>query len=346
MRRKKKDTRNLSEDAQEALRLRAVKAVLTGKTQREVARAFGVTECIVSIWMKIYATQGLEGLRKKKRGPKVSRSALKGWQAAAICKIIRDRHPEQMKLPFALWTSRSIRDLVRRKFGIVLARRTIRRYLQRWGYTPQKPKRIAYEKNDAAVRKWKNKQYPAIRELAKKERARIYWADEMGIRSDHQAGRSYSPKGVTPTRLGTGKRFSCNMISGITNRGDLSFMVFKGRFVNKVFIAFMERLLKEAKGRKVFLIVDGHPVHKSVAVRKWVEEHSKHIRLYFLPSYSPELNPDECVNNDVKANAVGTQVIKNRRAMIRKVREYLKKRKKDPEQVKRYFNDPDVRYAA
>ena len=340
------DARKLTPDAQEALRVRAVKAVCGGMAQRAAAKAFGVSEVIVSKWMALYDAYGLKGLRKNKRGPKTSRAVLQGWQAATICNIIRDRHPEQMKLPFALWTSRSIRDLIRRKFGIVLARRSVRRYMKRWGFTPQKPKRIAYEKSNTAVERWKRKQYPAIRALAKKEKARIYWVDEMGLRSDHQAGRSYSPKGVTPTRLGTGKRFSCNMISAITNRGDLSFMVFKGRFNNPLFISFMERLLKEAKGRKVFLIVDGHPVHRSKVVRQWVEERSDKIRLYFLPSYSPELNPDECLNNDVKTNAVGTQIIKDRNALVRKVRNFLKKRKSDPEQVKKYFHEPDVRYAA
>lgn len=336
----------MTPDAQEALRVRAVKAVCGGMAQRAAAKTFGVSEVIVSKWMALYGACGLKGLRKNKRGPKMSRAALQGWQAAVICNIIRDRHPEQMKLPFALWTSRSIRDLIRRKFGIVLARRTVRRYLRRWGFTPQKPRRIAYEKDSAAVRRWKSRRYPAIRALARREKARIYWADEMGIRSDHQAGRSYSPKGVTPTRLGTGKRFSCNMISALTNRGDLSFMVFKGRFNARVFISFMERLLREAKGRKVFLIVDGHPAHRSAAARKWVSACAERIRLYYLPSYSPELNPDECVNNDVKANAVGTQSLKNRRAMMDRVRNYLKRRKADPKQVKRYFHEPDVRYAA
>jgi len=343
---KKHDARKLTQDAQEALRIRAVKAICRGMSQREASKAFGVGEVIVSRWMAIYDTYGLKGLRKNKRGPKVSRAILQGWQAAAICNIIRDRHPEQMKLPFALWTSRSIRELIRKKYGIILSRRSVRRYMQRWGFTPQKPKRIAYEKNNAAVERWKRKEYLAIRALAKKERALVYWADEMGLRSDHQTGRSYSPKGVTPTRLGTGKRFSCNMISALTNRGDLSFMVFKSKFTAPVFISFMERLLKEAKGRKVFLIVDGHPVHRSKVVRQWIEGRSGKIRMYFLPSYSPELNPDECVNNDVKANAVGTQLLKSREAMASKVRNYLKKRKNDREQVKKYFHEPDVRYAA
>jgi len=340
------DARHLSPDAQETLRIRAVKAVIKGMPQKAAATAFGVTPCIISRWMAKYRLDGWKGLQKKKRGPKDSAGLLCGWQAAAICNIIRDRHPEQMHLPFALWTSRSIRLLIKKKFNITLSARSVRRYLKRWGYTPQKPKRVAYEKDPKAVEQWKRKQYPAIRALAKKEKARIYWADEMGLRSDHQAGRSYSPKGVTPTRLGTGRRFGCNMISALTNRGDFSFMIFKGRFTDHIFLAFMTRLIREAKGRKIFLIVDGHPAHRSRAVHQWVEEQTRKIRLYYLPSYSPELNPDECVNNDVKANAVGAKVIRNQDSLIRKVRSYLRRRKADPLQVAKYFHEPNVRYAA
>jgi len=294
------DARKLSPEAQEALRMRAVKAVLGGMRQNKAAQAFGVSQVIVSRWMAVCRQQGMKGLKKQKRGPKESNAFLKGHQAATLCNIIRDRHPEQMKLPFALWTSGSIRELIRKRFGVVLSRRSVRRYMRRWNFTPQKPKRVAYERCGAAVERWKRKQYPAIRALAKKEKARIYWADEMGLRSDHQAGRSYSPRGVTPTRRGTGKRFSCNMISAITNRGDLAFMVYRARFTAAVFTSFVARLIREAKGRKVFLIVDSHPVHRSRVVKAWVKAHEKSVRLYFLPSYSPELNPDECVNHDVK----------------------------------------------
>ena len=343
---KTNDARNLSPDAQEALRTCAVKAVCAGMRQNKAAQAFGVSEVILSRWMAAYRQQGWNGLKKKKRGPKESNAFLKGHQAATICNLIRERHPEQLRLPFALWTSGAIRDLVKRRFGLVLSRRSVRRYMRRWNFTPQKPKRVAYERSDVAVERWKRKQYPAIRALARKEKARIYWADEMGLRSDHQAGRSYSPKGVTPTRLGTGKRFSCNMISAITNRGDLAFMVYRKRFTAVVFTSFAARLIKEARGRKVFLIVDSHPVHRSRAVQQWVRAHEKGIRLYFLPSYSPELNPDECVNHDVKENAVGRRGARNVVEMVHHVRSYLRKRRKDRQQVKKYFHEPDVQYAA
>jgi transposase len=340
------DARTLSAEAQEVLRKRTVAAVLGGMRQNKAAEVFGVTECAVSRWMTAYrSAKGLSGLDKKKRGPKKSPAKLKGWQAAAICNIIRDRHPEQLKLPFALWTARSIRDLIRQKFKVDLSVRSVRRYLNNWGFTPQKPQRVAYEKSPVETKRWKQKRYPAIRALAKREKALIYWADEMGLRSDHQVGRSYSPKGVTPTRAGTGKRFSCNMISAITNRDDLSFMIFKERFSATVFIDFMKRLARQAKKQKVFLIIDGHPVHRSEAVRGWVKANHEKIRVYYLPPYSPELNPDERVNNDVK-QTVGQKTIRNLDEMEHGILSHMRKRKRNRKQVKKYFNDPAVEYAA
>ncbi|MHB8411386.1 MAG: IS630 family transposase, partial [Candidatus Acidiferrales bacterium] len=175
------------------------------------------------------------------------------------------------------------------------------RYLRTWGLTPQKPVRRAYEQNPVAVRKWVEEEYPAIRELARQFKAQIHWLDEMGLRSDHQAGRSWGRRGETPVVMGTGQRFRCNMISAITNRGRLAFMIFRQRFTARVFLNFLRRLLRLTRKtrRKVFLIVDGHPVHKSRPVNRWLAEHSEQIRVFCLPSYSPELNPDELLNQDV-----------------------------------------------
>ena len=154
------------------------------------------------------------------------------------------------------------------------------------------------------MKRWLEEEYPAIRVAAKKEKALIYWADGMGVRSDHRAGRSYAPQGKTPAIAGTGQRFGCNVVSALTNRGHLSFMVFKKGFTAPVFLQFLRRLVKQAP-RKVFVIVDKHPVHRSKKVPAWLAQNATRIRLFFLPGYSPELNPDEMVNQDVKTNAVG-----------------------------------------
>ena len=238
-----------------------------------------------------------------------------------------------------------MRQLIQRKFRVGISVRTVRRYLARWGFTPQKPVRRAYERDDAAVRRWLEQEYPAIREAAKQEKALIYWGDEMGVRSDHQAGRSYAPKGQTPAIAGTGQRFGCNVLSALTNRGHLDFMVFKKGFTAAVFVRFLRRLMKQA-GRKVFIIVDRHPVHRSKKVQAWLDEHAKQLRLFFLPGYSPELNPDEMLNQDVKTNAVGRKRARNRPQLMRNVRRYLDRRRANPELVTRYFHEDSVHYAA
>lgn len=335
----------MTPEAQEDLRRRTVEAVQCGMKQTEAARVFGVARKTIWVWIRAFDRGGEKALAARKRGPKGACGKLKGRQAATICSMMCDHHPEQLKLPFALWTSDAVRRLIMRKFRIEVSARSVRRYLRRWGFTPQKPMRRAYEQNPEDVKRWLEEEYPAIRNQAKHEKARIYWGDEMGARSDHQAGRSYAPQGKTPIRMGTGKRFRVNMLSAITNRGNLAFMVFKSRFTANVFLRFSRRLVKQAR-RKVFLIMDGHPVHRSRMVKRWLLQNDERIRLFFLPAYSPELNPDEMLNQDVKANAVGKKCPHSQPELMRNLRGYLCRRREEPELVKRYFREESVRYAA
>ena len=165
------------------------------------------------------------------------------------------------------------------------------------------------------------------------------------MRSDHQAGRSWGRRGQSPVIPGTGKRFRCNLISAITNRGKLAFMVFDGRFTAGVLVGFLWRLVRHA-GRKVFLILDEHPVHVAERVERWVERHRRRIRLFFLPGYSPELNPDELLNQDVKTNAVGRKRPRDKTELMSNVRRHLWSTQRQPQKVRRYFRHPSVRYAA
>ena len=206
------DARSLSAKAQERLRQLAVNAVLEGKKQVEVAKLYGVTRRAVSKWLKAYRNGGLPALKAKAKG-RPQGGSLKPWQAAQIAKTVIDHHPEQLKLPFYLWTREAVAKLIQRKFGIKVSPSTSGRYLKRWGFTPQKPVRRAVEQNPQEVRNWLEKEYPAIRQQAKSEKAQIFWGDEMGLRSDHAVGRSYGLRGQTPVIVATGKRFGCNMIS-------------------------------------------------------------------------------------------------------------------------------------
>jgi len=313
-------------------------------SQAEAARIFGVSRQSVNGWHRCWRENGIRALRSRPRGrPSQIQSA--PWQATTTVRLITERCPDQLKLPFALWTREAVRDLIASRFGIRLSVWTVGRYLKRWGFTPQKPLRRAYEQNPKVVKQWLRKEYPSIRNHAKREGATIYWGDETGMRSDYQAGRSYGRRGQTPVIMGTGQRFRCNMISAITNRGKLAFMVFDKGFKTAVFLNFLRRLIRHSR-RKVFLIIDGHPVHKSARVSWWVKRHQKKIRLFFLPGYSPDLNPDEFLNHDVKTNAVGRKRPRHRNELITNVRKFLWSTQHRPEKVRKYFHHSTVRYAA
>jgi transposase len=339
------DARSLSAEAQEALRVRVVHAVVVERMpQSHAARAFNVSRTAVYNWVQAHRRGGRMALRRRPRG-RPPRPRLAGHQAATTVRMISDRCPDQLKLPFSLWTRQAVQQLLAERFGIQVSVWTVGRYLKRWGFTPQKPVRRAYEQNPQAVEQWLKKDYPAIRKRAKAERAEIHWGDEMGLRSDYQAGRSYGRRGRTPVIPGTGQRFSCNMISTITNRGRLTFMVFKGSFNTPVMISFLKRLLRQVS-RKIFLVLDGHPVHRSIALRRWLEDHAKRIELFFLPGYSPQLNPDELLNHDVKVNALGRKRPQDQAEMIGSVRSHLRGRQRQPKIVRNYFHEPHVMYAA
>jgi transposase len=338
------DARSLPSIAQEDLRRKVLRAIGEGKKQVEVATLFGVTRQSISKWVKKYKEGGSRALGAKLRGRPRGGSLLP-WQAAQISKAVVDRYPEQLKLPFYLWTREAVADLIERKFGIRLSIWTVGRYLARWGFTPQKPLRKAFEQDPEQVRQWLEEKYPEIRRLAKQKKAEIYWGDEMGLRSDQVCGRSYGRCGKTPVILGTGQRFGCNMISALTNRGRLYFMIIKGRFRAEVFVEFLRRLIRQIP-RYIFLIIDQHPVHGATKVKKWLRKNQARIQVFYLPSYSPDLNPDEKLNQDVKSNAVGRRRPHTQEEMVHNVRSYLYSRQKSPQIVKQYFQAESVRYAA
>ena len=338
------DFRSLPPEAQEDIRRKTVRAVLSGNTQVEAAKLFGVTRQAVGAWMCLHRESGVTALRAKQRGRPPGK-VLKPWQCAQIAKTVLDRHPDQLKLPFYLWTREAVGQLIEQRFGWRISVWTVGRYLADWGFTPQKPVKRAFEQDPEAVEAWLKKEYPAIRARAKREKAGIYWGDEMGVRSDHVTGTTYGLRGHTPEVPGTGQRFGCNMISAITNRGRLAFMVFVERFRVGVLLKFLRRLLRHAR-RRVFLIVDGHPVHRAGRVKRFVIDQNGRLKIFFMPGYSPKLNPDEYLNNDVKANAVGRRRARDKEELLANVRGYLRSTQMYPMVVRSFFEAEHVRYAA
>src|SRR5829696_1248644 len=302
------DTRSLPAAAQAALRNRAVRAVLDGMTQAQAARGFGVHHNAVNRWVKRYRQGGWEGLGERRRGRRPGEpAALSEPQQQEVIALVRETTPDQLGLAGFLWTREAVGELIARRYGVRLARTTMGAYLRGWGFSPQKPQRRALEQNPAAVRRWLTTDYPAICAQARREGGGVLWLDEMGVRSDAAAGRSWAPVGQTPVVKRTGKRFRVNMVSAISNAGRLRFRLFTGSFTGAVFIDFLGRLLRDCGGRRLHLIVDGHPGHRAKLGSAWVGRHAERIELHFLPGYSPELNPVELLNHDVKGQRGGSQ---------------------------------------
>jgi transposase len=342
----RQDARGLDLVGKSDLRRRTVRAVLGEKLSKsEAARVFGVSRTSVHTWVDLYQKGGDEGLMPSRPGRPKGGGRLQGWQAATITNIIRDRCPDQLRLPFALWTREAVRDLIEMRFAIRYSLNMIGRLLHRWGFTPQKPVTRAYERNDEAIHNWLKREYPALRRRAKRENAEIYWEDETGLRSDHLVGRSWSPRGETPVIRSTGKRFGCNVISAVNNLGKMRFRVFRGSFTQTVMIDFLARLVQDAE-RKIIVIADGHPAHKGRKLRKWLEANAEKCELVLLPGYAPELNPDELLNQDLKSNVFATARPRNASELIEQTRTYLSGTQKRPDIVRAYFQEAHVNYAA
>jgi transposase len=258
---------------------------------------------------------------------------------------IIDKTPEQLKLPFALWTTRVVRDLIEKRFGKRLGLSTMHLYLQRWGLSPQKPLAQAKERSPAAIKAWLETGYPAIAKRAKAQKAAIFWGDETGISNQDQIGRSWAPKGKTPIVARTAKRVSKSMISAVSNRGQMRFMFYDGALNADRFIAFLRRLIKDAE-QKVFLIVDNLKVHHARKVTAWVASHTHEIELFYLPSYAPDHNPDEFLNGDLKRQLRQKPQSGTKDGMIKATRAVMRTIQRSPKRIRTYFQAEPVKYAA
>jgi len=342
----------LSQDAQEALRVRGVRLVVEqGWTQVAVAEALCVNERVVGRWMKRYRRGGWKALAKRRRGRRPGeQQALSAAQQAKICGLIVGHCPDQLQIPGLLWTRSAVRALIEREAGVRLEISTVGRYLRAWGFTLKKPSKRALEQDPVVVAAWLEDVYPAIERKARAEGALILWADESGIRMHDlvpQAG--YAPKGRRAIARIAGRKAGANMISAIANSGQMSFRVFEGRFTADVFIDFLARLIATHAGRKVYLVVDNHSTHHAKKVRAWLarDDRGERLELVFLPAYSPELNPDENLNQDLKRHLRATPDRPTDRPGLKAaMRSFLHSVQRRPALVAAYFDSDTCRYAA
>jgi len=339
----------LSQDAQEALRVRGVKLLLEGWTQVAVAQALGVGERQVRRWRKRYERGGLAALAKRKRGrASESQMTLSGAQQARLVAAIKSAHPDQLRISALLWTRSAVQQLIERECNVRLDLSTVGRYIARWGFTLKRPSKRALEADPVVVEAWLADVYPKLKERARRERALILWQDESGVRLQHLAPiAGYAPRGERAIVRTSGKRISQNMISALSNGGQLHFSTFEGRFTATVFIEFLDRLIRSYPTRKIFLICDNHSTHHAKLVKEWVKKRSDRIELHFLPAYSPQLNPDEYLNQDLKRHMRAVYPRPTDKPSLKsEIRRFLHRRQRQPQIVRNYFKAPEVSYAA
>lgn len=343
---KKIDARSLPQAAKEEKRKQAVRLREKGLSYAKIADLVQVHERTVIRWIRTFEQGGEKALEAKPKGrPTGVGRMLTPEQEKQVQKLISDKSPDQIKMPYALWTREAVKELIRHQYSIKIALRTVGKYLSLWGFTPQKPLKKAYEQNPGKVTEWLEETYPLIKEQAKKEKAEIFWGDETGMRNDCQHERGYAPKGKTPVIRLNAKRTSTNMLSAITNQGKVRFKLFEGSMNADILIDFMKRLIKDAK-RKVFLILDNLRVHHAKVVKAWLGEHTEQIEVFYLPAYSPELNPDEYLNCDLKQGVHTGMPARSKEQLKSKVTNHMRMLQKKPGRVRKYFKHPSIKYAA
>jgi len=341
------DGRHLSIEIQNYLRQRAIQLRKDGNRVKDISAYLGVNPNTVTKWYRQYKQQGNEALCQRDRGRQVGSGRTLSETVETKVKIaIRDEFPDDYEIDSALWTRRAVQALLEQIGGVRMPIRTVGHYLKRWGYSPQRPLKRAYEQDLKAVEHWRKTVYPAIQKRAKAEGAVISWEDESGLRSNDHGGRGYAPIGHTPEiRLSQKQRVRVNFVATLTNQGTVRFMSYTGKFTGPVYIEFLERLIRTSE-RKLFLIADCHPVHRRKLVKQWFKEHSDRIEPFFLPTYSPELNPVEYLNNDVKQQVHEKAPTRDVCQLRQRVISSLRKLQKLPARVSNYFRHPKIAYAA
>ncbi|PSJ47417.1 IS630 family transposase [Zobellella endophytica] len=340
------DTRKLSSELQQHNRNLAIRMFNSGHSRQQIAEVLDVHYGTVCRWIRGYQQQGETGFQLGKRGRRTGEDRLlTPAQEDTLQQLLREKCPDQLNLPFALWSRPAIKALIWQRWRVKIATRTLSTYLARWGFTPQKPAKQAYEQCDKAVQQWLDTTYPFIQARAKLHYAEIFWGDETGIKNQCQHQRGFAPKGQTPVVRLNAKRFSVNMMSAINNQGKVRFMVYEETMTTKVLLRFFKRLIASSR-KKVFLILDNLRVHHAKLVRSWLEKHKQEIEVFYLPSYSPELNPDEYLNGDLKQGIRASSPARSHQDLKAKVTRHMKGLQNKPDRVKKYFKHPLIRYAA
>lgn len=334
----------VSPETRRTIKTQAIHLFNKHKKEGEIADTLNISYQATSRIIRDFKRMGMKCLEEKKRGRKKGeKRKLSPEQEKEIRRTIIDKCPDQVKIAACLWTRQAIQQFIKRKYHIEVPLRSISNYLNRWGMSCQRPTKKAYSQDDVKLKTFMTETYPAIAKQAKKEGAEIYWGDETGINNQAYHVRGFAPKGHTPTVPSFSKIEKINMISAISNQGTCRFMCYGENMTQKLFIGFMTRLVKDAK-KKVLFIVDNLRVHHGKMVQKWLSEHADQIEVFYTSPYSPEINPDEYLNHNLKQSVHSGLLPHNTADLTKKTHSFMRTLQKNPEKVRKLFKHKNLTY--
>ena len=340
------NAKRASAQQQYEIRKSIIRLLKSGKNQKETAQILDVSYRHVCAVKKAYAESGIAGIKPQVRGRRMGeKRTLTPEQEKEIQQIIVDKTPEQLRFKECMWTRKNIKALILEKYKIEMPLSSLGYYLERWGFSVQRPKRQAYKQDEGRIKQWLTVEYPAISKRAKAENAEIFFGDETGIQNTANYAKGYAPIGQTPVVRVESKKMRINMLSAVSSRGKLRFVLYKDNMNGDKLIDFMRRLVRDTP-RKVFLILDNLRAHHSKKVKAWLEKHKKKIEVFHLPPYAPEYNPDELVNNDLKHNIGNRSMPRSEKDLEHNVRSHMKSLQLRPSKLSSFFNGKYTSYAA
>ncbi len=337
------DGRTLDHKTLEHLRQLAVAKVQAGERPSDVGKSLGFYRTSIYRWLRAHKKGGGEALLSRKaKGPTPK---LTEKQKAQVARWLVGKDPRQYGFDFGLWNRKLVGVLIAEKFQVTLTLPTIGALLHSLGLSPQKPLRRAYERDEKAVEAWRQTVYPQLLARARAESADIFFLDEAGVESDSPLGRTWGKKGQTPVVKTSGQRQKVSVISAVNARGGFWFDVYTGKLNAVRFQEFLGDFMKRRQ-RPVFLVVDSLSVHKATSVQRSLEEKlAGRLELHFLPTYAPDLNPDEFVWQHLKTNGVSKRPLKKDESLAERVFEDMYVIKEDKRLIRSFFHAPSVSYA-
>ena len=338
------DKRKIPDEAMSYIRKIAVQAIVESKfSPTTVAAVLKISLSSIYAWIDWYNRGGYDALDTGKAPGAEPR--ITPEMDELIKEIILKETPLDYGYDTPLWTCPIVAAIVKKIFGIEVLATTIDIHLKKMGLTPQKPNYIAREQDPSEVEHFLNDKFPRIQRLAKRLGADIAFEDEAGVSMREHAGRTWGLAGKPPNVIVSGQHARLNVLSLVTKNGILKYDVTAERIDSDKYIEFLADVL-EGRDRPLILVLDHARFHDSKSAREFVRKHRKMIRVYFLPKYSPELNPTEQVWQEIKENQLRRRPAYSKSDLRKKLLDALKSLQNNTDRVVSFFHLPHTRYAA